>query len=342
MLENQRQLALDQVTRLDDLSPGQVQDIGGGTMEKRIEKELDESIRLGKYLSKAACYIDSPWPGGDTSSQSRGEKKILREQAFELAQQLDPLLQLSIFDLGSGNSEKLQPIFDELEKAKKVCRYFAVDINRASLGSHVQGLSKRYNYILCYGLHGSFEDARRFAIAMPGNKVGISCSSTLTNFEPEEVCRILQSWLEAVDRLILGQHEPVGEKELESSYHTPGFTEFMRGGWDKANQVLGRTEFDDARWALRCKISTLPQCHMFRCTPLVHPGTEFFWFACYKYTTLEFQDIVKKSGWRVSKHYQDEKTKMSMYDIIPAQKTDAGSLKGTPPVDAFEIRRARE
>src|SRR6478735_3185544 len=102
MLENQRQLATELVTWLGDLSPGHVQDIGGGNMTKCIEKELNESIRLGKYLSKAVCYIDSPWPGGDTSPQSIGEKKILREQASELAQQLCPLAELTIFDLGSG------------------------------------------------------------------------------------------------------------------------------------------------------------------------------------------------------------------------------------------------
>ncbi|KAK2469268.1 hypothetical protein H9L39_18985, partial [Fusarium oxysporum f. sp. albedinis] len=330
MLENQRQLATELVTWLGDLSPGHVQDIGGGNMTQCIEKELNESIRLGKYLSKAVCYIDSPWPGGDTSPQSLGERKILREQASELAQQLYPLVELTIFDLGSGNSEKLLPIFNELEKAEKVCRYFAVDVNRASLESHVQGLSKRYNYIYCFGLHGSFEDARRLAIDMPGEKVGISCSSTLTNFEPEKVLQILQDWSQVVDRLILGQHEPVREKELESSYHTPEFTEFMRGGWDKANELLGWKEFDDTRWSLECKTTTLPQCHKFHCTPLAQPRTEFFWFACYKYTVPEFQRIIQSSGWRVSKCYRDEKTKMSMYNIIPAQKTDAGSLEGTP------------
>ncbi|RKK27024.1 hypothetical protein BFJ67_g16345 [Fusarium oxysporum f. sp. cepae] len=330
MLENQRQLATELVTWLGDLSPGHVQDIGGGNMTQCIEKELNESIRLGKYLSKAVCYIDSPWPGGDTSPQSLGERKILREQASELAQQLYPLVELTIFDLGSGNSEKLLPIFNELEKAEKVCRYFAVDVNRASLESHVQGLSKRYNYIYCFGLHGSFEDARRLAIDMPGEKVGISCSSTLTNFEPEKVLQILQDWSQVVDRLILGQHEPVREKELESSYHTPEFTEFMRGGWDKANELLGWKEFDDTRWSLECKTTTLPQCHKFHCTPLAQLRTEFFWFACYKYTVPEFQRIIQSSGWRVSKCYRDEKTKMSMYNIIPAQKTDAGSLEGTP------------
>ncbi|WJG35432.1 uncharacterized protein FOBCDRAFT_137505, partial [Fusarium oxysporum Fo47] len=263
MLENQRQLATELVTWLGDLSPGHVQDIGGGNMTQCIEKELNESIRLGKYLSKAVCYIDSPWPGGDTSPQSLGERKILREQASELAQQLYPLVELTIFDLGSGNSEKLLPIFNELEKAEKVLQ-------------------------------------------------------------------ILEDWSQVVDRLILGQHEPVGEKELESSYHTPEFTEFMRGGWDKANELLGWKEFDDTRWSLECKTTTLPQCHKFHCTPLAQPRTEFFWFACYKYTVPEFQRIIQSSGWRVSKCYRDEKTKMSMYNIIPAQKTDAGSLEGTP------------
>ncbi|KAI3571522.1 hypothetical protein IWW34DRAFT_811782 [Fusarium oxysporum f. sp. albedinis] len=218
MLENQRQLATDLVTCLGDLSPGQVQDIGGGAMPQCIEKELNESIRLGKYLSKAVCYIDSPWPGGDTSPQSLGEKKILREQASELAQQLYPLLLL---------------IFNELEKAEKVLQ-------------------------------------------------------------------ILQDWSQVVDRLILGQHEPVREKELESSYHTPEFTEFMKGGWDKANELLGWKEFDDTRWTLECKTTALPQCHKFHCTRLAQPRTEF----------------------SVSNCYRDEKTRIS--------KTDAGSLEGTP------------
>ncbi|RKK14327.1 hypothetical protein BFJ66_g17805 [Fusarium oxysporum f. sp. cepae] len=102
MIENQRQLATELVTWLGDFSPGQVHDIGGGAMPQCIEKELNESIRDGNYLSKAVCYIDSPWPGGDTSSQSLGERKILREQASELAQQLYPLVELTIFDLGSG------------------------------------------------------------------------------------------------------------------------------------------------------------------------------------------------------------------------------------------------
>ncbi|EXA30579.1 hypothetical protein FOVG_18067 [Fusarium oxysporum f. sp. pisi HDV247] len=263
MFENQRQLATGLVTCLGNLSPGQVRDIGGGAMPQSIEKELNESIRLGKYLSKAVCYIDSPWPGGDTSPQSIGEKKILREQASELAQQLCPLAELTIFDLGSGNSEKLLPIFNELEKAEKVLQ-------------------------------------------------------------------ILRDWSQVVDRLILGQHEPMREKELESSYHTPEFTEFMRGGWDKANELLGWKEFDDTRWTLKCKTTASPQCHKFHCTPLAQPRTEFSWFACYKYTMSEFQRIIQSSGWSVSKCYRDEKTRMSMYNIIPAQKTDAGSLEGTP------------
>lgn len=115
---------------------------------------------------------------------------------------------------------------------------------------------------------------------MPGKKVGISCSSTLTDFEPKKLHRILQGWHEVVDQLIVGQHEPVEKKELEISYHTTQFTEFVRGGWDQANRLLGWTEFDDERWKLQCEITDLPQCHMFRCTPSAHARTEFPWFAC--------------------------------------------------------------
>ncbi|EXK79213.1 hypothetical protein FOQG_16162 [Fusarium oxysporum f. sp. raphani 54005] len=90
---------------------------------------------------------------------------------------------------------------------------------------------------------------------MPGKKVGISYSSTLTDFEPKKLHRILQGWHEVVDQLIVGQHEPVEKKELEISYHTTQFTEFVRGGWDQANRLLGWTEFDDERWKLHGGLS---------------------------------------------------------------------------------------
>ncbi|KAH7171572.1 hypothetical protein DER46DRAFT_570587 [Fusarium sp. MPI-SDFR-AT-0072] len=145
---------------------------------------------------------------------------------------------------------------------------------------------------------------------MPGKKVGISCSSTLTNFEPKEVRQTLQDWSQVVDQFILGQYEPVEKEEFESSYHTPEFTEFMRGGWDKANELLGWMEFDDTRWALEYKTTALTQCHVFRCIPLAQTRTEFDWFACYKYTALEFQTIIQRSGWRESGYYQDKETKI--------------------------------
>ncbi|KAF9770440.1 hypothetical protein IL306_012026, partial [Fusarium sp. DS 682] len=102
MLENERQLAPEAAAWLDELTPGQVRDIGGEAILQFIKNELTESISLGKYLGKEVCYIGSPWPGGDTSAQSLGERKILGEQASELAQRLSLLSDLIIFDLGSG------------------------------------------------------------------------------------------------------------------------------------------------------------------------------------------------------------------------------------------------
>ncbi|CAG2003836.1 unnamed protein product [Fusarium graminearum] len=313
MVKTERQLTPEPAPCVDDSTTGQVRDIGGGAISQCIKNELNESISLGKYLGKEVCYIDSPWPGGETSDQSLGERRILSEEASELAQQFYPLSDLTIFDLGSGDSEKLLPLLDELERLEKRCHYMAVDVNRASLESHVQKLTERYMHIKCSGLYGSFEDARKVAMNMPGMKIGISCSSTLTNFKPAKVCQILQSCNQVMDQFILGQHEPVDDEALEKSYHTDQFIAFMKNGWYEANNILGRKEFDDRRWTLQCKTTGSPQCHMFRVIPS-HDNSQasaFDWFACYKYTLSEFKDTIQKAGWKVLKCYRDKCIRMS-------------------------------
>lgn len=102
MVKTERQLTPEPAPCVDDSTTRQVRDIGGGAISRYIKNELNESISLGKYLGKEICYIDSPWPGGETSDQSLGERRILSEEASELAQQFYSLSGLTIFDLGSG------------------------------------------------------------------------------------------------------------------------------------------------------------------------------------------------------------------------------------------------
>ncbi|KPM41067.1 hypothetical protein AK830_g5489 [Neonectria ditissima] len=306
---------------------GGVKDIGGGELEILMRTDLKCSLETGKYLPKELFYVDSPWPGSDVSDQTRGETEILQSLATKIVNQVKNWPNFLIVDLGSGKSPKTRILLDKLESQKCQCRYWAVEINKKSLESNVQHLNELYSFVECSGLYGTFDQAIEMAKTISGKKIIMSLGSTAANFPHGQAVENLQSYCEVGDLLVLGQQGPDGTVSHHEAYHTEQFEEFIWGGLQTANRILGTTMFNPEDWKTRCNIESGPWKHEFI---FIHRDKKFPAFASYKYKESEFSDIIKLAGALPPKIYRHDETGMRIYlvDSEKRLKNNTHELRG--------------
>ncbi|RSL73893.1 hypothetical protein CEP54_000290 [Fusarium duplospermum] len=304
-----------------DLLPpkkGQVKDVIGRVLEKSIENSLRRSLTEGTYLGKEIFYLGNAWPGG--SNQTDGETEILKALAPDIFSRVRACPIIWIFELGAGDSTKMSILLDLFELKGIKCYYCRVDINEELLKKNVRQLNKKYTYVECSGLLGTFEHGLAMAAAQAGKKVITSLGSTLLNLDNSQALKNLRGSCRDNNMVIIGHQGPEamtgrdGEELHRASYHTKEYDEFIRGALRTGNEALGKEVFNAGEWEIGCAITPKgPWSHDFI---FYHQGEERFRaFSSKKFNEQEVSDMFKMVGAPSPEIHRHSKTAMRIYVV---------------------------
>jgi uncharacterized SAM-dependent methyltransferase len=133
--------------------------------------------------------------------------------------------------------------------------YYANDLSRETLVESMQQLGRRYRYVRCAGLWGSFENVRSWAKKLDRPKCIISLGSMLGNDHFDKAVARLRSWVDIMqpqDCMLLGLDATQDRTDIWKSYHDDGalFYDFVRNGFAHSNQVLGHEWYCPDDWII--------------------------------------------------------------------------------------------
>jgi uncharacterized SAM-dependent methyltransferase len=149
--------------------------------------------------------------------------------------------------------------------------YYANDLSRETLVASMQQLGRRYRYVRCAGLWGSFEDVRVWAKKLDRPKCIISLGSMLGNDHFDKAVARLRSWVDIMqphDRMLLGLDATQDKTDIWKSYHDDKslFYDFVRNGFAHSNQVLGHDWYRADDWIISGAFQDEPLMHHFTMT----------------------------------------------------------------------------
>lgn len=184
---------------------------------------------------------------------TRTEIGILREQAAEIAERLEPDVQL--VELGSGSSVKVRILLDALDHPHA---YVPVDISREHLATAAQAIQDDYPQLQVEAIAADFAQPFDLPRRGAGRRVAFYPGSSVGNFPPAEAEAFLRLWARRLGPralMLIGVDLPKGAEVLEAAYDdAQGVTAaFSLNLLARANRELG-ADFDlsafrhEARW----------------------------------------------------------------------------------------------
>jgi uncharacterized SAM-dependent methyltransferase len=149
--------------------------------------------------------------------------------------------------------------------------YFANDLSRETLVESMQQLGRRYRYVRCVGLWGSFEDAHAWAKKLKSPKCIISLGSMFGNDHFDKAVARLRTWVEIMhpqDRMLLGLDGTQVRSDIWKSYHDDEglFHDFVRNGLAHSTEVLGQKWYRPEDWVISGGFQDAPLMHHFTIT----------------------------------------------------------------------------
>ncbi len=159
---------------------------------------------------------------------NRSESLILKRSVDEIMDKLGEK-QISIIELGNGNSLKtrilLKPILANL---RKVC-YFPIDVSLKTLKKSLKDLSKEYVNLEIFGICSDYvsgltkiNDFMKMKNNIPKNKLIIFLGSSIGNFHPKEAKNFLyslKSYIRQEDALLIGIDLEKDKRILDKAYN---------------------------------------------------------------------------------------------------------------------------
>lgn len=159
---------------------------------------------------------------------NRSESLILKRSVDEIMDKLGEK-QISIIELGNGNSLKtrilLKPILANL---RKVC-YFPIDVSLKTLKKSLKDLSKEYVNLEIFGICSDYvsgltkiNDFMKMKNNIPKNKLIIFLGSSIGNFDPKEAKNFLyslKSYIRQEDALLIGIDLEKDKRILDKAYN---------------------------------------------------------------------------------------------------------------------------
>lgn len=144
----------------------------------------------------------------------------------------------------SRDLRKIVPLLDQLEKMHMCVKYFALDLSKSTLVDGMAWLARKYKYVRCFGLWGTFEDGLRWSELVPGPRFFFSLGSIFGNDFFESAVERLMPWARAMrpsDRMLLSMDATTDTRVIWDSYHDSQglFEKFMRNGLMNSNPRAG-------------------------------------------------------------------------------------------------------
>ena len=159
---------------------------------------------------------------------NRSESLILKRSVDEIMDKLGEK-QISIIELGNGNSLKtrilLKPILANL---RKVC-YFPIDVSLKMLKKSIKDLSKEYVNLQIFGICSDYVSGlmkinhfMKMKNNIPKNRLIIFLGSSIGNFDPKEAKNFLYSlkrYIRQEDALLIGIDLEKDKRILDKAYN---------------------------------------------------------------------------------------------------------------------------
>ena len=159
---------------------------------------------------------------------NRSESLILKRSVDEIMDKLGEK-QISIIELGNGNSLKTRILLKPfLANLRKVC-YFPIDVSLKTLKKSLKDLSKEYVNLEIFGICSDYvsgltkiNDFMKMKNNIPKNKLIIFLGSSIGNFHPKEAKNFLyslKSYIRQEDALLIGIDLEKDKRILDKAYN---------------------------------------------------------------------------------------------------------------------------
>ncbi|OAQ96187.1 hypothetical protein LLEC1_02264 [Akanthomyces lecanii] len=256
---------------------------------------------------------------------------------------------VTIIDLGSGDTTKVDHLLAEFESSKIPATYLALDISKTSLDQSIAGLVANHSgpdaVVSCGGLWGTFENGLDHIVKIESPRLFLSLGSVLCNDPWPTALGHLKSWastLRPADRMLIGMdgHLVANDKDkIWAAYHSCDdlFREFFVNGLKNANNRLGYTLFEEQDWEFMAELEKEPTTrHRFfiqaksdiplpEYGTIIPQGQEIDWFDSHKYSGQDVELMCSKAGLTVIKSWAAPNSKFCQYLVRP--KCDRGDFE---------------
>ncbi|OAA79323.1 DUF323 domain-containing protein [Akanthomyces lecanii RCEF 1005] len=253
---------------------------------------------------------------------------------------------VTMIDLGSGDTTKVDHLLAEFEFNKIPATYLALDISKTSLDQSIASLVDNHSgpdaVVTCGGLWGTFENGLEHIVKIKSPRLFLSLGSVLCNDAWPTALGHLRSWastLRPEDRMLIGMdgHLVADDRDkIWAAYHSCDdlFREFFVNGLNNANKRLGYTLFEEQDWECMAELEKEPTTrHRFfirakRDVPLpeydtvIPNGQEIDWFDSHKYGEQDVRLMCGKAGLTVIKSWAAPDSNFRQYLVRPRCERD--------------------
>ncbi|KAK3365358.1 hypothetical protein B0T24DRAFT_713155 [Lasiosphaeria ovina] len=302
---------------------GRIIDIGGS----RLAQSLYGMLAARMLDPAKQCVLPSALLSDDDGSalwreinrlpayyQTRDEVLLLELYGDEIAALIEP--DAVLIDLGCGDTRKVRPLLESLERSGKSVDYYGLDLSLPVLLADVHRLAFEFKHVRCHGLWGTFDDALRWVTTTESVQSAprwfLSLGSILGNDFPAPAVAHLSRWAAVMghgDRMLVGMDATTDERRIWDSYHDCAglFERFMRGGLQHSNRVLGHDWYLPQDWEVVGVMSSEYCMHRFvfralvdvKCVPigLDYPaGHEIDCYEAFKFGPAEMCQMFQAAG----------------------------------------------
>jgi L-histidine Nalpha-methyltransferase len=279
----------------------------------------------GSRLFEAICHLPEYYP-------TRLELRLLRTHAREL---LDGFREGDLVELGSGANWKIRMLLHALGPSRRaVVRYVPVDVSHAALTASAQELAETYPELKISAIVSDFmRDLHRLESDRP--KIVLFFGSTIGNLDERESSAFLKciaKILNPGDRFILGLDMVKAEEILEAAYNDSRHitAEFNKNILLVLNREVGADfdtdDFDHVTFFnreraqiemhLRTRRDVRVAIRRLEFTVSLRKGETIRTEICRKFSQASVQEMVSRSGLRVTRWFSDPDGWFSLAEIM--------------------------
>jgi dimethylhistidine N-methyltransferase len=260
---------------------------------------------------------------------TRTEIAILETHAAEMA--CNDSENAVLVEFGSGSSRKTEILLGNL---RRLAAYVPVDVSESALADAKQRLLERFPALCVRPIVGDFSRPLAFPEDLVGaKKLGFFPGSTIGNFSPPAATALLRAMQELLSpdgRLIVGVDLKKDARALVQAYNdADGVTAaFNLNLLTRINRELeGSFDLDCFRHeAIYDPREGRVEMHLVSCKDQAvrvrgrwfrfHAGETIHTENSYKYTTGQFQELARATGWRPGRVWTDPGNLFSVHELI--------------------------